>query len=761
VTRISSYCPLCISRCGCIYTVEDGELTAVAPNPDHPTGKHLCSKAYAAVDLLKHPDRILTPLKRSNPKGSADPGWQRISWDEALHTTATAMRRIAAQDGPEAMAFCVTTPSGTAVADGMQWIFRLANAFGSPNTVWTTHVCNWHRDIAPQLTFGSDIGMPEFAATGCLMLWGINPSATWLAMAGQIEQARQRGMRLIVVDPRSAGFARRADVWLRIRPGTDGVLAMALAHQLISNGRYDREFIMHTSTGAFLVQEDTGQFLLLPDGSKAMWDESRASVIAAPPPGTLGNFALSGRFEVATPDGPVACHPAFELFAQRCADYPLARAAQLTGIPAARIAEAAELLGSQGPVSFYGWAGLNQHDQATQTSRALHLLYALTGCLDAPGGNVFFSKPPLRNVMGRDLLPAGQAAKALGVAERPLGPARHGWISEADLYQAILQQQPYAVRGLLSFGANLLATRANPQQGQEALQALGFFAHADFFHSAMSRDADILFPIAMPWEREGLQAGFFIDQAAEARVQLRTAVLPPHGEARSDAELVFELAARLGLQTEFFDGDAQAVLRHVLEPSGLTPEALRAAPEGVVLPLHTRYRKYLDKGFATPSGRVEIHAEALQAIGQPPLPEFRDALPPEGFPLLLTCAKLPDRCHSQHQQAHRTGRGERLPLIMLHPDVAAERGIAEGEAVNVTSPYGTMRARAKLDANLDTGTVWAHYGWWQAVPGEAGEMAANYAGLMGPASDPVSGSALLRGQYCQVAKVPSTLSFNE
>ena len=145
VTQISSYCPLCISRCGCIYTVEGGELTAVAPNPDHPTGKHLCSKAYAAVDLLQRPDRILTPLKRSNPKGSADPGWQRIGWDEALHTTATAMRRIAAQDGPEAMAFCVTTPSGTAVADGMQWIFRLANAFGSPNTVWTTHVCNWHR----------------------------------------------------------------------------------------------------------------------------------------------------------------------------------------------------------------------------------------------------------------------------------------------------------------------------------------------------------------------------------------------------------------------------------------------------------------------------------------------------------------------------------------------------------------------------------------------------------------------------------------
>ncbi len=760
MTQISSYCPLCISRCGCLYTVGDGELTAVAPNPAHPTGKHLCSKAHAAVDLLKHPQRILTPLKRSNPKGSANPGWQRISWDEALRTTATAMRQIANQGGPEAMAFCVTTPSGTAVADGMQWIFRLANAFGSPNTVWTTHVCNWHRDFAPQLTFGSDIGMPEFAATGCLMLWGINPSATWLAMAEQIEQARQRGMKLIVVDPRSAGFARRADVWLRIRPGTDGVLALALAHQLIAQGGYDRDFILRYSTGAFLVREDSSQFLLLPDGSQAVWDSARACAVAAPPPGTPGDFALSGRFEVATLDGPVACRPAFDLFAQRCADYPLARAAQETGLPAGQIAEAAELLRSQGPVSFYGWAGLNQHDQATQTSRALHLLYALTGCLDAPGGNVFFAKPPLRNVMGRDLLPPGQANKALGMTERPLGPARHGWIAEADLYQAILRQQPYAVRGLLSFGANLLATRANPQQGREALQGLEFFAHADFFHSAMSRDADILFPVAMPWERSGLQAGFFIDQAADARVQLRTPILPPRGEARSDAELVFELANRLGLQADFFDGNAEAGLRHVLEPSGLTPEGLRAAPEGVVLPLQTRYRKYQDTGFATPSGRVEMYAEALREIGQPPLPMFRETQPTPEFPLLLTCAKLPDRCHSQHQQAHQSARGERLPLIMLHPAVAAERGIADGAAVDVQSPYGTMRARAKFDAQLDTGTVWAHYGWWQAVPGEAAEMAANYAALMGPASDPVSGSALLRGQFCQVVKAPSNLSFN-
>jgi len=280
MTLIPSYCPLCISRCGCFYQVEGGVLTDVLSNPGHPTGKNLCAKGRAAPSLLRHPDRLLHPMRRTKPKGSADPGWQKISWDEALDVTASSMKRIAAESGPEAMSFCLTTPSGTAVADGMAWIFRLANAFGSPNTVWTAHVCNWHRDFAPALTFGSDIGMPDFARTGCLLLWGENPPATWLAMAEEIEQARQRGMKLIVIDPREAGFARRADAWLRVRPGTDGVLALALANLLVQSGSYDREFLLRHSTAPFLVREDSGEFLLSAEEKK--WCGTRQAAAPCP-----------------------------------------------------------------------------------------------------------------------------------------------------------------------------------------------------------------------------------------------------------------------------------------------------------------------------------------------------------------------------------------------------------------------------------------------------------------------------------------------
>src|ERR1700736_1948669 len=115
--RVAAFCPLCVSRCGCEAVVEDGRLVAIEPDPSHPTGKALCAKGRASPELVEATDRLLHPMRRTRPKGDADPGWQRITWDQALNETATAMRRIAAESGPEALAFAVTTPSGTAISD--------------------------------------------------------------------------------------------------------------------------------------------------------------------------------------------------------------------------------------------------------------------------------------------------------------------------------------------------------------------------------------------------------------------------------------------------------------------------------------------------------------------------------------------------------------------------------------------------------------------------------------------------------------------
>ncbi|MGD9711967.1 MAG: molybdopterin-dependent oxidoreductase, partial [Thermomicrobiales bacterium] len=125
--RIPCYCALCISRCGAIARIEDGHFVALEPDPSHPTGKALCAKGRAAPEIVYSNDRLRYPLKRTNPKTDPDPGWRRISWDEALDLAADNLKRIAIEHGPESVVFSVVSPSTSAIADSLHWIQRLMN----------------------------------------------------------------------------------------------------------------------------------------------------------------------------------------------------------------------------------------------------------------------------------------------------------------------------------------------------------------------------------------------------------------------------------------------------------------------------------------------------------------------------------------------------------------------------------------------------------------------------------------------------------
>src|SRR4029077_8293387 len=196
--------------------------------------------------------------------------------------------------------------------------------------------------------------------------------------------------------------------------------------------------------------------------------------------------------------------------------------------------------------------------------------------------------------------------KALGLAERPFGLGKSGWILSDDLYRAAIEAQPYRVRALVGFGANLLLSHADAARGAEALRRLEFHVQSDLYMTPTAAYADIVLPIASAWEREGLRVGFGLDRDACELVQFRPAVVAPRGEARADIDIVFDLAVRLGFGNHFWDGNVAAALDHHLEPSGLNLEALRAEPRGIRVPLETAHRKYRHGGFATPSGRVEI-----------------------------------------------------------------------------------------------------------------------------------------------------------
>jgi anaerobic selenocysteine-containing dehydrogenase len=790
--RIKSFCALCVARCGAVATVEDGRFVALEPDPSHPTGQALCAKGRAAPELVYSPDRLLHPLKRRRPKGDPDPGWQRIGWDEALELTAAAMRRVAKRHGPEAFAFSVSSGSTTASNDFNGWLRRLMNAYGSPNLAGNLEICGWGRDLATRFTFGvASVGalpggaMPDIANAGCLILWGYNPSMSRLTHATAVVEGVKRGMRLIVVDPRHVGLANKADEWLRVRPGSDGALALGLANLMIERGWYDFDFVRDWTNGPMLVRADTGRLLserdVAVDGGErryVAWDTvANVPVIYDAAAGRYdrseARVALTGAYEIATTTGTVTCQPVFAHYAALCRRYSPDVVEATCWIPTDQLERTARLLWESRPVAYYAWSGHEQHATVTQTARAISLLYALTGSFDGPGGNVLFPAIPATSVAGDDLPAAKTMAQPLGILERPLGTARAKFIAALDLYRAILEDKPYPVRGLLGFGANMLMAHSDPRRGREALTALDFYAHADMFMNPTAELADVILPAASCFEREALRFGFDVSLAAQSLVQLRPAVVAPIGETRPDANILFALAERLGLGAEFWNGDIEAGYRAQLAPSGVTLEALRAAPGGVHVPLQTRHRKYAEpgkagvpQGFRTPSRKVELWSETFAAHGYPPLPEYQEpAMGPVARPdlatrysLVLTCAKNTLFCNSQHRGVPGLRKRQAHPEVELHPTTAADRAITDGGWVEIETPEGRVRAVARFNASIDPRVVVGQHGWWQACQTESAAgydpfsaAGANYNLLIaGEIRDPVSGTVSPRSYLCEV-----------
>ncbi len=196
IQQMHTYCAMCVSRCGVLATVEDGRLTKVTVDPEHPNGC-ICVKGTAAPEIVYSPDRLQYPMIRTHPKGERDPGWARISWNEAMALTASRLGEIKVRYGPEAVVFGCATTAGTSAMDFFPWVHRLANAFGSPNFLVANHLCAWHRSGSVQYTYGVSMPQPDYEHTRCLLLWGYNPQASQPADAMRVSRAKANGATLI------------------------------------------------------------------------------------------------------------------------------------------------------------------------------------------------------------------------------------------------------------------------------------------------------------------------------------------------------------------------------------------------------------------------------------------------------------------------------------------------------------------------------------------------------------------------------------
>lgn len=783
---IPGYCTLCRSRCGTLSEVANDHLIKVRANPEHPNGKAMCMKGKAAPELVDSANRILYPMKRTHPKGAEDPGWQRISWEEAMSTIAGQLEKFKREDGAESVAFGFTSPSGTPLSDAIEWLERFVRIYGSPNTSYGTEICNWHKDVAHRWTFGCGIPVADYSHADLILLWGHNPANTWLAQASAIGTGRNNGAKLIVVDPRPTPLAKEANAWLDVNPGTDGALALGLSHLLVERNLFNHEFVRNWTNGPLLVRNDNGYFLREKDinplaisNRYTVWDEHNQQVTfidseTRTEETLMPTAALEGNVEVAIADGAkISCQTAFSSFKDMLANYDPENVSRITGVSVASIEAAASLIAGAKKIAYHSWSGVAQHTNATQTERAIATLYALTGCFDQEGCNRIYASHPVNVVNSPTLMPKSQWDKALGLEERPIGPPSQGWVHSQDIWHSVLEGTPYKIRGLIGFGTNILLSQSDTSLGQQALEALEFYAHVDLFETPTSKYADILLPVNTAWEREGLRTGFESSAAAQDHIQLRKKMVSPRGESRSDLEIVFDLACRLGMNEAFFDGNIEAAWNYQLEPLGLTVEMLRNKPEGYDIPLEHKVRKYAFRdpnsgylaGFNTETKRAEFYSEILHHYGYNPLPEY--VQPQEyqrndpDYPLMLTSVKSGFFCHSQHRSLTSLRKKAPYPTVDISATLADEEGIKTGDWVEIETRAGLARFRAKVEAKLSHETVIAEFGWWQACPDFGkpsypvkGEYSSNYNSLIsGDSYDPVSGALPLRSFRCRIRRL--------
>jgi anaerobic selenocysteine-containing dehydrogenase len=286
----------------------------------------------------------------------------------------------------------------------------------------------------------------------------------------------------------------------------------------------------------------------------------------------------------------------------------------------------------------------------------------------------------------------------------------------------------------------------------------------------------VLLPACTCWEREALSPFTMTAEDTFNWVQLRPPVVPPLHESRSDLEILFDLAKRLGVGTHFFDGDLEAAFNYQLAPSGLTVQQLRAHPMGMRVEAQTYYQKYAaidpqtgqPHGFQTPSRKVEIYATRFAQAGYAPLPVLQVSPEPlspapevaQPYPLLLTFFRLVQFCDEQHRNIPRLRRPVPEPFLEIHPSTATAAGIADGAWAVLETASGSVRLKAKFKETLHPRVVATPYGWWQGcqelgLPGydPFGPGGAN-ANLLIPndAIDPISGAVPHRSQRCRVRK---------
>jgi anaerobic selenocysteine-containing dehydrogenase len=701
IKKIRSACCGCYLQCSVIGHVEDGKIIKITGEPDDPTTHgSICPKGANFGEYAHHPDRLKYPLKRIGERGEGK--WKRISWDEALDEIVVKLKEVISKYSPLSVVGCPTYGRNAILVPFL-------NALGSPNALGTTDHCEGASIVSDYATVGNFVSnfshIPDYKNSNCIFIWGTDPSvASNPEWVGIKKVRKERDVKLVVIDPRKIKPAEQATLYLQIRPGTDGALALAMLNVIINEGLYDKEFVEKWCFG-------------------------------------------------------------FDKLAERVQNFTPEKVQDITWIPAEKIREVARMYATNTPTCLFNKLGLNQQGNSFYAHRAYASLQAITGNLDVPGGNLLPKRLPgfihSRDLLGwevfniekinvPDVPPENREleGKRIGAKRFPLWAGPDGASHDAhhqSVFKAMLYDDPYPVKALISLGMNPVVASPNPEEVIRALKNLDLNVAMEHFMTPSAELADFILPASCWCEGDGT--------AGEFNYSIFTIIqklVDPPGEAWSDGKFLIELAKRLNLDKFPKWKNMREFTEWRLKDTGYTFEDLKQ--KGLVhYPME--YKTYEKRGFKTPTGKVELYSTWCEKFGYDPLPNYRE--PYEGeienpelaekFPLIFTGRR--EIFYTKTAGHNLSWARKIMPhnTLEIHPDTAKARGIENDDWVWVeNSKSKRIRVKAKVTEKIHPKVVSAVACWWEPdKPGpEHGclDQNINVLASSDPPYDPVAGT---------------------
>jgi len=645
---VKTTCGLCGISCGIDAHVENGRIIKITPNDEHIITQ-LCPKSTAMIDWVYSEERITYPMKK---KGQT---WQRITWDEALDIIASTLEQIKEEYGAESLA--VFTGQGIGLGDTPNWVKRFCDIYGTPNATSGSSHCFFARVMGGVLVTGHGYNHPVYKGTKCIVIWGSNPENSSEAGMAAIEFALSYGAKLIVVDPRVTPLAKRADLHLQLRPGTDSALVLGLLHVIISEMLYEVKFVEEFTLG-------------------------------------------------------------FDEFSEHIKGYTPEAVEKVTWVPADIIRQAGRIYAGSRPACILEGISLDHCTNGIQAIRGVVTLMAICGNYDIPGGNSYVDLMP-RNSMRlpekvtKEAFDTGHPVyQQLMGGEPPVTLLPRAIITEKPYpIRAFIVQGGGVVNQFANAGRAIEALKKldlfvcmdlfmteTAKLANIFLPACTFLERTELFRMYMGLPLATLRtpaiePLGESWpdwklwfelaKRLGYGEYFPWNDVEEALAHYLEPSEITIQELKNDSRGMFW-------------GNQDVVKRYKFRQEGFP------TPSGKVEIFSERLRKMGYDPLPT------YHEPAESPVSQPEVAKE--------YPFIYTTgARIKEFTHSQHRNIPRLRKMHPDPLMDINPEDAKKLGIKEGDTVRVESPRGHAQFRAHVTDDILPQVIHMEAGWGGAA----------------------------------------------